>query len=843
MNRILSAFALFFLCLTAWSVPTPEERIGHPVGADFKLARWETIVDYFVELGQLSDRILVEEVGRSTHDRPYIMATIASPDVLENLEEYKQLQRWMSHPNEIPAGQKDRVLTDAKSVVLVACSLHSTEIGASQMALELLYDFATRDDPAVKEILDNTIILLVPSANPDGIDRVIDWYERSLGTPWEGRGMPWLYQEYTGHDNNRDWFMVTQQETQILTRILYHEWYPGIVFDIHQMGNRGPRFIIPPYYDPLNPNLDPLINESLKIIGGHMATDLQYAGKSGVASNAIFDMWWHGGNRSTPYRHNIIGILSEAASVRIASPIFQERSELRGGGRGLPVYDPLVNHADPWPGGWWRLRDIIEYELVACESLFTLASRYRDRFNQNYMRMAENAISAGSTQPPYAYVIPEDQRDRPTAHRLLKVLHDGGVQIETADETFTLHGQEHPAGTPIIHLAQPYRNHILDLLEPQIYPERALYSGGPPEIPYDVAGWTLSYQMGVETIRADDPLQVSSTRLTDVVPPTTQISGTSSMWISPNQTTNDFILMNRCFVRGIRVDVITETGERWDKGNLLFLDSGGTVVQWAGSLGIELVPVTSSIPQNSREEIPAPRIGLYHPWTASMDEGWTRFVLEQFEFDYARVHNDDIRAGRLNARYDVILFPDLNASTIMNGMTEGTTEPQYVGGIGTLGVEHLQTFAREGGRLLFLDTSTRFAMDAFDLPVRNVLSGVSRDEFFCPGSVLRIKLDPSSWLNTGMPEYAAAFFARSYAFGIESTDNQTSLAATYDSTIPLLSGWIRGETVLANQGAIVSTRYGEGNIVLYGFRVQHRAQPHGVFRLMFNGLVMPNSIM
>ena len=311
---------LGMLASGAWSqgVRSPEEFLGFPPGADFKLARWDKITAYFQHVGDESPRVRVQEIGRTTEDAPYLLAVISAPETLQQLDAYRMWQRKLSHPDELAAGERERALREAKCVVLVSCSLHSSEIAASQMAMELLYELAVNDDPVTQEILDQTIILLVPSANPDGIDKVIDWYEKSLGQPWEGQGMPWLYQKYVGHDDNRDWFMITQKETAILTRVLYEEWYPCILYDIHQMGSAGGRFFVPPFYDPINPNVDPLIHESLKIIGGHMTTSLAAAGKKGVITNAIYDNWWNGGNRTTPYRHNIVGILTEAASPRIA---------------------------------------------------------------------------------------------------------------------------------------------------------------------------------------------------------------------------------------------------------------------------------------------------------------------------------------------------------------------------------------------------------------------------------------------------------------------------------------------------------------------------------------------
>lgn len=850
---ILALIAAAPLAASAADIATPEEHLGFQVGADFKLARWDAIMEYFRHIGENSDRVLVETKGTTTEGNEYIMATVSSPETLASLDGHKRAQRLISHPDEIGSVDKDELIGGAKCVVLVNCSLHSTEIGASQMSMELLYELATRDDGEVREILDNTIILLVPSANPDGIGKVIDWYERSLGTPWEGMGMPWLYQKYVGHDNNRDWYMITQRETEILTRVMYHEWYPAIIYDIHQMGAGGLRFFVPPFYDPISPNVDPVIHESLKVIGGHMASALADEGKKGVITNAVYDNWWNGGARTTPYRHNIVGLLSEAASPRIASPIFQRKSELSGVTRGLPEYRPQVNHPDPWDGGWWRLRDVVEYEKIACYALFQVAARYREKFNQNYLNLGEKAVRLGREEPPFAFLIPDGQRDMPSAVRMLRILQLGGVRVHQAEEAFEADGVDYPAGVRIVYAAQPYRNYVRDMLEPQDYPDRFLYPGGPPEPPYDVAGWTLSYQMGVKTVPVRSAFEVDARLLDEIGFPGGGVEGSGANWISANQTTNDFILLNRALKHGIPASRI-ESG--WSHpelslkpGMLVFspaADDEDAFAGWVGELGLNLERTNLVPPVEIAETLEKPRLGLYHPWAASMDEGWTRFVLEQFEFEYESVHNHAIRAGNLADRYDVILFPDVGSGTILNGMDESESAPEYTGGVGDLGVMHLQEFAEEGGTLLFLDSSCGFAIRYFELPVRNVVAGLKQEDFFCPGSILRIHLKPDHPLTYGMPARAAAYFARSYAFapdggggdggGLGFETGKADTIAMYDGSVTLLSGWIHGPGHIRGKGALMEVPYGDGKIVLYGFRAQHRAQTHGTFRLLFNGV-------
>jgi len=507
----------------AAQVREPEALIGHGVGADYKLARYETIREYFDHVAGNSSRVNVREIGVTTEGRDMFIAEITDDASPAQLEKAMAEQKQIADPRLIENDAQERdLIAGAKVVVLINCNLHSTEIASSQMAMELLYDLATGSSPEIREILKRTIIVLIPSANPDGLDKVIDWYERSLGKPWEGTGMPWLYQKYAGHDNNRDWFMLNLTETRLVTRVIYEQWLPNILYDIHQMGNSGARFFVPPFFDPKNPNVHPLNDHMMMIIGGHMGAALNRAGKKGILNSAMYDNWWQGGFRTAAYRHNITGILTEAASVLIASPVFQRKSELRGSRRGMPSYGIATNFPDPWPGGWWRLRDIAEYEKIACMSLFTLTARYHDLIKSNTIRQARDAIERGGNEPPFAWLVPPDQVDSGTAAEMLSILHATGVEVHKAQDEFTADGVQYPAGTYIMYCAQPYRAHLNDMMERQVYPNRSSYPGGPPEAPYDTAGWTLPLQMGVRSVSVNQPFECRAQKLETVTPPQTE---------------------------------------------------------------------------------------------------------------------------------------------------------------------------------------------------------------------------------------------------------------------------------------------------------------------------------
>ncbi len=517
---VLSVAVLASSRSSAAEIPSPKSVLGFRPGDDFRLAAWPQVVEYFKKVDAASDRVVVRELGRTTEDRPYLVAIVSSPDTIARLDHYRDLQHRVADPR-IPGPDP---VDESKPVVLITCSIHSSETASTLMATELLHDLAARDDPATREVLDNAILLLVPSANPDGVDKVAEWYEQSKGHAWEGEGMPRLYHKYAGHDTNRDWFMLNLVETRLLTKLLYREWFPTITYDVHQMGPKGARLFVPPFHDPVNPNLDPRVSQGIFLIGAHMAADLAAAGKTGVLTNAMYDNWWNGGNRTTPQRHNMVGVLTEAASARLASPIFVGHDDLAGATRGFPNHRQAVNFVDPWPGGWWRHRDIIDYELIAARSVLTLAAQYRRQFQSNYRAMARDAIERGKAEPPFAWVVPSDQRDPARASKMVGILRETGVEVRRARAPFQAGGVTYPAGSWIFPASQPYRPHLKDMMERQHYPAR-FTADGKAEPPYDVAGWTLPLQMGIRAVALDAAFSADAEAVDRVEPPRGSIAG------------------------------------------------------------------------------------------------------------------------------------------------------------------------------------------------------------------------------------------------------------------------------------------------------------------------------
>ena len=798
--------------VAAPQAPSPREHLGFEVGADRQLADWDQIVSYFATLAGASPELELDTLGPTTQGRPLIVATITSAANMRKIESIRAAQRKLADPRSLSAEEERALVASQPAIVAIQCNIHSTEIASAQMAMELAHRLVTVD--TLRRALDDVVVILIPSANPDGEQMVVEWYRRNLGTRWEGGPIPWLYHPYVGHDNNRDWYMVTQRETRLITDLLYRQWFPEVFYDVHQMGDEGMRLFVPPFVDPINPHVDPLIVRGIAHIGAEMALALEERGKTGVGDQAIYDLWWHGGARSTPTRHNMIGVLTEAASVRIATPIVQDTATLEGHSRGLPKYERRMNFPNPWPGGTWRLRDIVEYELIAAEALVRMLSQQRSQYVANFVRLGRKQVALGKSGSPKAFVIPSSQRDPSGVRRLVEVLTLGGVEVDSADDV-TADGKS-MGRAYVVRLDQPYRPHALDLLEAQRFPRLEQRPGGPVERPYDVAGWTLPMQMGVHVVPADVVSYIAPRART------VGVVGTESC--GPDVKLSR-VLMHVSNTACFRQIVSSLRRSR--------------PVEVAGSGGSYQVNRT-------------PRIGLYKPWTANIDEGWTRWVLEQFEIPHFSLTDSAVRAGGLRDRMDAILVSDMSLRDLRQGMSDSVVPPPYSGGLGREGIEALKAFVNAGGTLVLLDRASELATAELGVDVRLLKVPPRRDdweqqsgdtldntahELYAPGSILRVLVDATHPVGFGMPDTAAVYFTNSVTFDVP-TSSPVRVIARYPARGDdiLLSGFLEGSPSIAGKAAAIEALVGRGRVVMFGFRPQYRGQSYGTFRMLFNAL-------
>ena len=824
------------LAKSARVIPAPKDVLGFTPGDDRKLASWAKVVEYFQKLAANSDRVKFEEIGKTTMGAPFVYATISAPENLKRLNEYKEIQRQLADPRILGAGSADALVRNqpksqtksagegagdpsdskaaaliarGKTIVAITCGIHSTEVGSYLSSMLIAYRLASSNDPEIQEILRNTIILLVPSTNPDGVDIVNNWYQKTLGTPYEGTDPPELYHHYTGHDDNRDWYAFTQVETQLVVDKILNVWHPQIVHDIHQQGAYGSRLFLPPYMQPVEPNVPKQIVEGYTELGNYLAKEMRATGYKGITTDSTYDAW--SPSRAYSHYHGGVRILQETASARLATPITVKFEQLQS----REGYDPQkesANFGPVWRGGEWHIGDITRTMTTVAFFLLKHAAQNREHYLQRFYQIGKEAVRPRKSGELNALlVIPSKERQRFTgvfpsraSNVLLNILTTAGVEHYPVG-AFTLEGRSFPPGTSVVPLNQPYSAFAEAVLIPRQYPDLRDEKGH-PIAPYDVTAHTLPLLMNVEVEKAMRPVQ--SKRLKTVV-----------------------------------------TGQN-------------------GGCGDAATP---------------PR-AIYRSSVAVMDEGWTRWVLDHQKCTGYRSLNDrQIRAGNLGKDLETIVIPDQARSAILNGHRQGAMPQEYTGGLGEEGVKALREFVEGGGTLVCLNRASDFAIEQFKLPVRDVVDGLSRTDFYVPGSILRIELDTTNPIASGMPKESIAWVENSPVFevldsnrgssptvreGVSSlssplplgvgTVGRGSYGAYYALTPtlsqrereqavkviawypkdhdPLLSGWLLGGDRIKGKAALLEVSYGKGRIILFGFRPQYRGQSLATYPLFFNAI-------
>jgi len=823
-------------------IATPSEFLGFEVGADRTLADYKQIREYFKSLAAASKRIELEELGKTTLGEDMFQAVISSEANLREKKKYQEIARKLADPRGLSQTEIDDLVRDGKAIVLVSCGIHASEIAATQMAMEWAHALVTADDSETRRLLDEVILLLVPSLNPDGQLMETEWYRKNLGTRYEGGRMPWLYHHYVGHDNNRDWYMLTQKETKAMNRAIVFEWHPQVWLDEHQMGSTGPRLFVPPFASPVGANLNPIIWRAIDHIGTMMSWRLEQQGKSGVIYGYVFDAYWPGGTMNTAWWKNMFGLLTEAASVRLATPIEVSPGELSGGGKGLVEYTQQTNFPNPWPGGIWRLRDIMDYERIASDALLEVCATLRADILRGAATMAMDAIKSAPANE--YYVIPADQRDPYTAARLAHLLRENGADVRISPDKQAFY----------IPMAQPSAKFLAEVLGIQRYPKVKLVAGANIVLPYDVTAWTLPLMMGVEVrqeaLSTDRQRSLRVIRETDWPEGSVDRAGASIYAVS-HESNNVTRLINNVLKRKGQVSLARgqfQAGAVTYPAGTVLLASVADASSLAKAYSLKLCALDAP-PKVQTDKLRQVRVGLYKPWTASMDEGWTRWILEQYDFTYKNVHNKTVKEAKLGDEFDVLLLPSVSKDVIVEGKykpEEGQMKyfrelpPEYSGGIGKEGTKNVKDFVENGGTLVALGSSCNFVIDEFNIPVSNVLARTRSEDFNCPGSILRVHIDPKHPVTYGMPENAAAFVNERMAFQTTLPGGELSRTVLawfpWDAEDILLSGWINGADRLERRAAAVALTYGKGKIVLLGFRVQHRAQTEGTYKLLFNAL-------
>ncbi len=791
------AVSLLFAA-TAWAqLPTPQSVLGHKPGDDFYLATYEDALGYFRKLAAASDRIKLVNVGKTTQGRDWWMAFISAPENLAQLEHYKDISRRLAVARGITDVQAHALAHEIKPIIHIDGGLHASEVANHQHTIQLGYDLVAREEPLYQEIRKNLIVELWFSINPDGQTIVADWYRQNLGTPYEVSPLPALWQEYVGHDNNRDGYMLNMLESREVTKATL-ETQPLVFYTQHQSAPFPGRIYLPPFADPISGNMHPLMLRWLSLIGMSIAQYLDDHDLPGSMHQETFDVWYPGyldniGN----FRHTI-SFFTETALYRYATPHFYTVDDFPAVRQGL---GEEMLYSSPWKGGWWRLADACRYMYEADMAVLNLSVKYREQMQYNKYRAARDTIEHFQKEPPFAYEIPREQRDAPTAAVLMEKLMLNGIEV-------------HQSAKPdawVILMDQPFAGLVKELFEPQVYPAIS-------QRPYDVTGWTLPYQMGVEVHAITTPLTAA---FRDSLRAVKDMSGLAAPW---NREANaGFRAVNQVLAAK---GSVTVSGDEW------------------AATGIDKTKLDAILAENhlragvakeGGKPVKPLRVGLYRPWTASMDEGWTRWILEQFQFPFTNLYNADIIDGHLREHYDTIVIPDMNERQILDGYRPGTIPQRYAGGLGEEGVQELRDFVSAGGTLVTFNNASLFAINQFKLPVTNALANLRADQFFCSGCLVTVHIeDEKNPLTAGLAANTIVMFERGPAFDTK-TDFKGKVLARYPKErSPLASGYLAGPDRLEGKAAAIDADFGKGHVLLLGFKPQWRGQSHAAYKFFFN---------
>jgi len=889
----------------ASAVPTPESVFGFRPGTDNKLATYDQSIDYLRKLAASSKYIKVMEAGKTTLGRTAYFALISDPKNLAKIDRYREIAQRLAHPQGLTDDQARKLALEGKAFVHLDGGCHASEVAGAQMMPQLAYDLLSRaNDPLVKLILDNDIVLLWPSMNPDGQQMVGEWLNKNAGTPYENSGLPRLYQEYVGHDNNRDAYMMNMIESRVMEHF-WRQWEPHIIYVYHQTAPFPTRIWLPPFSEPVGISAPYLISREVNMIGMAIAKGLDEHGQPGATHmSTSFDAWYPGYVDYAPVFKNIPAFWTETAGNG-AVPREYTINDFPANYRDLR---PESLYSSPWPPGWWRLADAIAYNETASLATLEWAAKYKESLLYNRYQAGRDQIARGKKSAPYAYFIPQEQRDPVAAVELLRRLAFAGVRVSQLTAPATADNVSYPAGTWVVPTDQEFAAMARELLDVQKYPDLRQFPGGPPLRPYDAAGWTLPLQMGVKVTTASMPLADdvrtkmkllgampdpkvkftpynlaaatdpapfdsvpgigfnSNPEAAAIVPPPGKVTGSGpALAVDPAQN-NAFRAINRAWKQGASVQFLMASKSIGAR----FVISG--LSETAQSELVNSLALVAERTAANGTPLKRPRVGLYEPWGSAMDAGWTRWLLEQYGFEFVTLHPEDFHSS-LRDKVDVIIFADdarlpgasdaggrggrgggggqpgapgqpdaAQAAAGRGGAGARAVRPEYAYTLTPDDLKGFEAFVRAGGTLVCFNGSCRFAIQQFKLPVRNAVEGLRPEEYFLRGSIVEVITDPTHPVMAGMPEKAAVFSDSSPVFETLEGFKGKVLARYQETGSPLLSGYLIGEKLLQGKAAALDVELDNGHVVLIGFRPQWRGQPFGTFKVVFNSALYAKAV-
>jgi hypothetical protein len=855
---------LFVQDSSATAIESPEKHFGFKPGADRMLFTYDALIEYLQKLDAVSPRLELREIGLSPMNKKMYIAFFSSEENINNLDSLKTINKKLALDPNIPEADRKDKINKGKVFVMAALSMHSGEVGPSQSAPLIAHDLVTTSDPKKLEILDNVVYMMIPCHNPDGMDMVVNHYKKYKGTKYEGSSLPGVYHKYVGHDNNRDFVTLSQSDNRAVAQVYNTDWFPQVMVEKHQMGSGTARYFVPPMHDPISENVDAAVWNWTWIFGSNMVTDMTKQGLAGVSQHYLFDDYWPGSTETCIWK-NVIGMLTEAASVKYAKPIFVESNELRGYGKGLSEYKVSINMSLPWEGGWWRLSDIIEYEIVSTMSILKTASLRGHEILKFRNDVCKRQVLFGKTKPPYYYILPQKQHDMSEFVNLVNLLKDHGVNVYQLSSALTLGDRNFQKGDVVVPLSQAYRPFIKEVMERQQYPERHYTPGGELIKPYDITSWSLPLHRGVKSIEITNnsiELEFSLKEIKEMFHLAKQTPKEYRAAIFNAQNNESFKAAFFALSSGVPVKRLAES----IKLNNVSIPKGSFVVyhnpnltQFMNELNVPPLYIQETINLKTTD-VTMPKLALVETFFHDMDAGWTRFVMDSYNIPFTVLHPGDFEKSNLANDFDVIVFPNVDKSVLMEGKYKSDGKyyitsypPEYTKGIGKKGKEKLMTFLDKGGIIVSWGRSTGLFSGAleiklskkdkedFQLPFRDVSDGLKKAGLYCPGSFMKINLLEDHPLTLGMQKSIGVFFrgAPVFSTSVPNFDMDRRIIGKFPEKDILLSGYCKQEEKLGNKSAMIWLKKGKGQLVLFGFSPQFRASTNVGFKLLFNSILLP----
>jgi hypothetical protein len=858
---------LFLYSISFSQITSPQDFFGFEPGSDRNLFTYEQLIDYLKVLDKASPRLEMREIGQSPMGKPMYIAFLSSEQNIARLDELKEYNRRLALDSDLKMEDKEGIIREGKVFILGTLSMHSTEVGPSQAAAIIAFDLITTNDPLKTEWLQNVVYMMVPCHNPDGMDMVVDNYLKYKGTKYEGSSLPGVYHKYVGHDNNRDFITLTQSDTRAIAAIYNKDWFPQVMIEKHQMGSTGTRYFVPPPHDPIAENVDAGIWNWVGIFGSNMTTDMTREGLAGISQRFLFDDYWPGSTETCIWK-NVIGMLTEGASAKVATPIFIEPNELQVGGKGLSEYKKSINMPLPWEGGWWKLSDLIKYEITSTMSMLKTASLYRQDILRYRNDLCVKEVNKGLNQAPFYYVLPFVQHDPGEMINLVNLLMEHGVKVYRLENETNINEILYREGSIVIPLAQPFRPFIKEVMEKQEYPVRHYTPDGEIMKPYDITSWSLPLHFGVKADEINTRSLKLENNLEEILTPF-NLSGkypeTYAAIILPVRYNESFMTAFRALAAGLSVERLTEDAVIDDK----ILQKGSFVINITEKNrdkltkileDYSLMPVFLDSSGNLKTAmLSMPRIALVETYFHDMDAGWTRFVFDQYNIKYNVVRPGDFEKISLTDNYDVIIFPDVPKSILLEGKYGSKEDdysitdypPEFTKGIGKEGVKKLTGFIDKGGLIISWGASVKLfegtltitgekENEEFQLPFRDISDDLRNKGLYCPGSLVRMKILKDNPITLGMQDEIGIFFRGRPVFSTSVPDfdmDRRAIGVIPEKEI-LVSGYIEKEELAGNKTVLLWIKKGKGQFVFFGFGPQFRASTHVSYKLLFNSILL-----